>query len=290
MKRVIQKIFSKTAKSFFGTGIGKNKMVHKSYTYFTGQLKPDFVEIDGFKYFLDEKDSLGLSVSHIHEKTETGIIKKEIQKGDIVIDVGAHIGYHTLIFAKLVGKEGRVYAFEANYENFKILQKNVRENNFENVICENKIISDKVGKVEMFSLDSSTANRLFDEGNNKKTEVESISLDQYFKEKLEKVDFVKLDIQGAEPLAVKGMEKIMDRNPKMKILQEWWPDGIKKLGNDPEKYLIELEDLNYKIIEIDDVHQKLIKTTSKELMSKYPNKQIQDINLFCTKDDKKYNL
>ena len=275
---------------FFGTGISKNKTIHKTYSYFTKQLKPEFVEIDGLKYYLDDKDSLGLSISQTHEKTETKIVKQIVKEGDIVIDVGAHIGYYTLIFAKIVGTKGKVFAFEANKKNFDILEKNVLKNNFKNVICENMIISDKIGKVQMYSLDSSTANRLFDEGGNDKIEVDSITLDEYFKQQSKKINFIKLDIQGAEPLAIKGMNQIMENNSEIKIIQEWWPDGIKKFDIEPTEHIINLEKKGYDIIEIDDIQNKIIKTNSEKLIKKYPNKKIQDINLFCIKNSEEYNL
>jgi len=275
---------------FFGTGISKNKTIHKTYSYFTKQLKPEFVEIDGLKYYLDDKDSLGLSISQTHEKTETKIVKQIVKEGDIVIDVGAHIGYYTLIFAKIVGTKGKVFAFEANKKNFDILEKNVLKNNFKNVICENMIISDKIGKVQMYSLDSSTANRLFDEGDNDKIEVDSITLDEYFKQQSKKINFIKLDIQGAEPLAIKGMNQIMENNSEIKIIQEWWPDGIKKFDIEPTEHIINLEKKGYDIIEIDDIQNKIIKTNSEKLIKKYPNKKIQDINLFCIKNSEEYNL
>ena len=275
---------------FFGTGISKNKTIHKTYSYFTKQLKPEFVEIEGLKYYLDDKDSLGLSVSRTHEKTETEIVKQVVKEGDIVIDVGAHIGYYTLIFAKIVGNKGKVFAFEANKKNFEVLEKNVLKNNFKNIICENMIVSDKIGKVQMYSLDSSTANRLFDEGNNENIEVDSITLDEYFKKRSKKIDFIKLDIQGAEPLAIKGMNKIIEDNSELKIIQEWWPDGIKKFDIEPTEHIINLQKKGYEIIEIDDTQNELIKTTSEKLIKKYPNKKIQDINLFCIKNSKEYNL
>jgi FkbM family methyltransferase len=290
MKKIIQTIFRKIAMLFFGTGISKNKTIHKTYSYFTKQLKPEFVEIDGLKYYLDDKDSLGLSISQTHEKTETKIVKQIVKEGDIVIDVGAHIGYYTLIFAKIVGTKGKVFAFEANKKNFDILEKNVLKNNFKNVICENMIISDKIGKVQMYSLDSSTANRLFDEGDNDKIEVDSITLDEYFKQQSKKINFIKLDIQGAEPLAIKGMNQIMENNSEIKIIQEWWPDGIKKFDIEPTEHIINLEKKGYDIIEIDDIQNKIIKTNSEKLIKKYPNKKIQDINLFCIKNSEEYNL
>ena len=152
------------------------------------------------------------------------------------------------------------------------------------------IVSDKIGKVQMYSLDSSTANRLFDEGNNENIEVDSITLDEYFKKRSKKIDFIKLDIQGAEPLAIKGMNKIIEDNSELKIIQEWWPDGIKKFDIEPTEHIINLEKKGYDIIEIDDIQNKIIKTNSEKLIKKYPNKKIQDINLFCIKNSEEYNL
>ena len=152
------------------------------------------------------------------------------------------------------------------------------------------IISDKIGKVQMYSLDSSTANRLFDEGDNDKIEVDSITLDEYFKQQSKKINFIKLDIQGAEPLAIKGMNQIMENNSEIKIIQEWWPDGIKKFDIEPTEHIINLEKKGYDIIEIDDIQNKIIKTNSEKLIKKYPNKKIQDINLFCIKNSEEYNL
>lgn len=285
MKNKLQRIYKNFSKLFYGTGIGKNRIVSKTNRYFTSQLKPDFIEIDNIKYFLDKTDSLGLSISHIHEKTETDFIKKEIHEGDIVVDVGAHIGYFTLIFSKLVGDNGKVYSFEADPTNFEILMKNLEVNKIKNVTCENFAISDKNGKVKLFNANSSTANRLFSSEDENFIEIESITLDEYFQDKNMKIDFLKLDIQGAEPLAMKGMKELFKKNQPLKILLEWWPNGIKKLGEEPESHLKFLENKGYQISEIDDKNREILETNVKQLMKKYPNKQIEDINLICKKTE-----
>jgi FkbM family methyltransferase len=283
MKKAIQIIYKNIAKLFFGTGIGKIKIISKINKYMITKLNPNFVIIDDIKYFLDKNDSLGLSITKIHEESETKLIKKEIHEGDYVIDVGAHIGYFTLIFSKIVGEKGKVFSFEAEPSNFEILKKNLKENNIKNVICENAIISDKIGKLKLFTSDSSTGNRLFSDNKNKFIEIESNTLDNYFEKEMKKIHFVKLDIQGSEPLAIRGMEKILKKNNSLKIMLEWWPNGIKKIGEDPESHLKSLEELGYQILEIDDKNEKITPTNIEELIKKYPNKEIEDINLICKK-------
>ena len=283
MKKIIQIIYKNIAKLFFGTGIGKIKIISKIYKYLTSKLKPDFIIINNIKYFLDKHDSLGLSITNIHEKTETELVKQEIHEGDYVVDVGAHIGYFSLIFSKIVGKQGKVFSFEAEPSNFEILKKNLEENNIQNVICENIAISDKIGKIKLFTSESSTGNRLFSSKGSNFIEVESNTLDNYFGTKIKNIKFIKLDIQGGEPLAIKGMEKIIENNNSLKIMLEWWPNGIKKLGENPESHLELLEGVGYQILEIDDKNRKIIPTNIKELVKKYSNTKIEDINLLCKK-------
>jgi len=283
MKKIIQIIYKNIAKLFFGTGIGKIKIISKVNKYFTSKLKPDFIIINNIKYFLDKHDSLGLSITNIHEKTETELVKQEIQEGDYVVDVGAHIGYFSLIFSKIVGKQGKVFSFEAEPSNFEILKKNLKENNIQNVICENIAISDKIGKIKLFTSESSTGNRLFSSKGGNFIEVESNTLDNYFGTKIKNIKFIKLDIQGGEPLAIKGMKKIIEENNSLKIMLEWWPNGIKKLGENPESHLELLEGVGYQILEIDDKNRKTIPTSIKQLVKKYSNTKIEDINLLCKK-------
>ena len=86
--------------------------------------KSNFIEIEGRKMFTHGNDGLALSIFKVYEPDQTEIVKKYVHEGDIVIDVGANIGYYTLLFAKLVGPTGHVYSFEASPKNCKILQKN----------------------------------------------------------------------------------------------------------------------------------------------------------------------
>ena len=64
----------------------------------------------------------------------TALVKRIVRNGDIVVDIGAHIGYYTLIFARLVGPKGKVFAFEPEPNNFNLLIKNIKINGYKNII------------------------------------------------------------------------------------------------------------------------------------------------------------
>jgi FkbM family methyltransferase len=255
------------------------------------QLHPEFVEIEGNKIYLDESDSLFLSSSILHEKTVVDLVKNEIKKGDVVIDIGAHIGYYTVLFAKLVGPEGRVFAFEASPTNFEILKKNVNVNGYQNVTLNNKAVSDKDGKLTLYITGRTSAeNFLFKPENfvgsskiKDTIEIDSITLDEYFRDFKGQINFLKMDISGAEPRVIKGMGSILSKNDSLKIQQEWWPNAIRTHGNEPDSHLKLLTQMDYKIYEIDGAKNKLNLVTSDDLMKTYPNSKLEDINIFCKK-------
>jgi len=132
-----------------GNGFGKYVVVRKILHYIEHYLKSDFIMIQGSKMFLGEGDPLNISIEGVWEESSTKIFKNSINEGDIVVDVGASIGYFTLLAAKLVGNKGKVFAFEPGPENFKILKKNVEVNKYDNVILEQKSVSDINGKINL---------------------------------------------------------------------------------------------------------------------------------------------
>ena len=71
------------------------------------QLKSNFAYVQGSKMLLDDLFKV-VSISGVWEKTETEIVKKIVKNGEVILDVGAHIGYYSLLFSKLVGDKGKV--------------------------------------------------------------------------------------------------------------------------------------------------------------------------------------
>ena len=286
MKKKIHAIYKKFFKIFIGTNIGRYGIVRKLARFLSYNLKPDWVEIEGEKMYLDKVDALSLSINGIHEKIITNLIKKEIHSGDVVLDIGAHIGYYTLQFANLVGPTGKVYAFEPEPKNFELLKKNVQINKHDNVVLIQKIVSDKDGIVEFFiSKFDSIGNKLFKSNEaGSSIKIESTTLDEYFKDLKKKIDFIKMDIQGGEGKAILGMKNLLKENKNLKIIQEWWPDALKQNNTKPEDHLKFLQHIGYKIYEIDGTIKKdILPITIEQLLEKYPNSLIEDINLFCKK-------
>ena len=121
-------------------------------------------------------------------------LRSYVKPGEVVIDIGANVGYYTLIAARLVGETGRVYAFEPDPTNFAILDKNVRLNGFRNVVLEQKAVSNEPGSIELFLHEGAAGDhRIYqffqDQG---AVEVEAVALDDYFEDVNGKIDFEKL--------------------------------------------------------------------------------------------------
>jgi FkbM family methyltransferase len=258
--------FRKIMKTFSGKGFRRFYPVKIAYNFMIKKSVPDAVDVMGHKMYLDSKDSLHLSFNDTHEKLETEIFKKEIKRGDIVLDIGANIGYYTLIAARIVGDKGKVFAFEPDPENFSLLKKNIAINGYKNVTPVQKAVSDKFRKIKLFlSEDNKAGHRIYDDMTGKKfISVGAVVIDDFLKGN--KVDFVKMDVEGAEGKALAGMSKIIKENKKLKILTEFFPSLLAELGTNPEKYLESLVGHGFRIYDINGRKQPV---AAEELMQKY---------------------
>ena len=213
-------------------------------------------------YLLKGGDCTQLATFGIYEPFETEILKKEIKKGNFVVDVGASVGYYTLLFAKWVGNTGKVFSFEPISNKFIVLKKNVQINNYQNVTLVQKNVSNKS------SINSDT---------------NSISLDDYFEYNNYKIDLIKMDIEGSEGLALQGMKKFLEKNKNIKILTEFHTSELKRFGVEPIDFLQTLENHSFSIYNINEKNKKLEKTSYKELLKNYPQNEIFT-NLFCLRE------
>lgn len=151
----------------------------------------------------------------------------DIKEGDIVVDAGANIGGFTVQAAKKVGKNGRVIAFEPNERNMKVLQMNCKANNLNNVIFCNKGLWSKKETLEFFESHRKGEHSLIhndeqhDKFQLKSTKIEVDTLDNLLKElNIKQVDFLKMDIEGAEFYAMTGATDSILKNENVKIIIE----------------------------------------------------------------------
>jgi len=279
MKKIAYSLFKKSILLFTGKGLGKIKIIDRTYHYLLPRLKPEFINIYGFKLITDKDDSLGLSVFNNYEEKVIKLIRSNLKKGDIVCDIGAHIGYHTLVMSKAVGNRGKVYAFEPDTENFNTLNLNLILNNITNVISIQKAVSNKEGNTKLYKNPNNRSdNRILTYQDGFSSEVvETTSLDKYF-DNAPKLDFVKMDIQGAEALAVDGMKNIIKKNNDLKMIMEFRPSGNKSSSL---KFLNNLDVNNFNVYYIDEEKDELELLSAEKILQLALDKI--EINIFCTR-------
>lgn len=132
--------------------------------------------------------------------------KYQPENGNIIIDLGAHIGKYAIRSGKLVGKEGKVIVVEAEPNSYEILCKNIELNNLQDrIIPLNVAISSKNGKIPFFvSEGRSNVSSMYTKWS-KKIEIDAITIDELIKiHKLERVDWIQMDMEGAEYDAILG--------------------------------------------------------------------------------------
>jgi FkbM family methyltransferase len=167
----------------------------------------------------------------IWEPTETAIVQRVIKKGDTVLDVGANIGYYAVLFSRLVGKEGKVVAFEPDVQNFAILERNLRTNHCTNVTAHRVAVSDGTGEKQLFlSPDNKGDHRLFKTDGRATRRVPTVALDDL--EALQcPIHYVKIDTQGSEPAVLSGMRRIVEENARHLVsIMEFCPGLLNASG------------------------------------------------------------
>jgi FkbM family methyltransferase len=203
------------------------------------------------KMFVDTRDLLIAPWLLIHgewEPEETELVKKLIKPGDVFVDVGANLGYYTLLAVRVGASHA--YAFEAQPSTYELLGKNVIINWMTKFITyENLAVYSHTTDLEFFVRDRYPGNssvgftapeqleKWFD--TTTPVKVHAVSLDDYFRDRPGKIDLIKVDVEGAEPAVFEGARQTLARNRDAKILCEWSPDQMATARQDPA-HLVEI--------------------------------------------------
>jgi FkbM family methyltransferase len=142
-----------------------------------------------------------------------------IQPKDIIVDIGGHIGSFSIWAAKQAFN-GKVFTFEPNTENFQLLKENKRINKVSNLQIYNMAVSDKVGKVSFFNSEhQSMGHSMYEDELPNKTTVDATTLLEILKtNKIKKVDFLKIDAEGAEyPILLNANATLLNKIDKIFI-------------------------------------------------------------------------
>ncbi|HKN62218.1 MAG TPA: FkbM family methyltransferase [Candidatus Acidoferrales bacterium] len=198
--------------------------------------------IRGHRLCLDLTDTVvvrSLLTSGEWEQYETQIFAAAVQQGMVVVDIGANIGHYALEAARKVGPAGKVIAFEPEPHNFELLCRNIEANHYTNIQPVRKALSNARGVARLaISLDNFGAHHIdISEKSADFIEVETLTLDQYFDATSQRVDVIKMDVEGSEMHILEGLSGLLRANPNVILFTEFWPGAIRALGRDPGEFL-----------------------------------------------------
>ena len=207
------------------------------------------------------------------EPFETSVVGRLLSPGDTFVDVGANIGWYTLVAAFLVGESGRVFAFEPDAENFAILRHNVGRNlrgaARRAVTLERRAASDRVGAGRIFlSSDNMGDHRIYPSpGVVASEKIREVRLDRYFDRFPGRLSLVKVDTQGAEPKVYQGARERFLRDRPI-LISEFWPFGMHASGRSADEVLGFFDQLGARCFVIDEGSQALLPIQLEQLAAR----------------------
>ena len=218
-----------------------------------------------------------------YEPETTNLLLSLLRPAMTFVDIGAHIGYYCLLSSRKLGPARKVFAFEPDPRNYALLTANISANNCTNVVPVQKAVADYTGKGRLFLATSSVPHSLYKDNSipiSSTIEIDVVSLDDYFSQLgWPSVDVIKMDIEGAEIPALKGMKELSSRNPSLKLILEFKPRRILAAGYTVEEFFRVLTELGFTSIQ--DIN------TGEWVLSLQEGKQLnipsKSTNLFCFK-------
>lgn len=187
-----------------------------------------------------------------YSKNEIDLIKRILKNDFIAFDVGANIGTHTLIMAKAIGNNGKIFAFDPHHEIRQSLENNIKLNHFNNVLISPLALSDKPGKTTLYSFDE----KVLDKGTSslyqknyltKKFDVEVSTIDIITEiKKIGRLNFIKIDTRGSDFPVILGATKSIKKF-KPVILFEYNKDAWTDAGHKWEEVWIFFKQNHYQL-------------------------------------------
>ncbi len=266
---------------------------------------PILERLKGFKTMPDDPAWFRLELlMNWHERETTAQLDRLIQPGMIVLDIGAHVGYYTRRYAR---KAQHIIAFEPHPRNFALLQRNTKR--FGNVILHQIAVAEEEGSAELYDylMMSASGSLHYDESLRELQQaqigtgdiaprlandmpaqtftVQTRPIDDCLAEAgIERVDVIKMDIEGAELGALRGMRQTIANSPGLALIMEYNPNALKAFGHDPHQAFREVLEMGFdrvQIIETDGTLNDLDSTALDTLTARLVD-QMGVVNLLLT--------
>lgn len=247
------------------------------------RVKNGTATVFGRKMALDVNDSLALSVWGIYDPQLTEYIRTSVKRGCVAVDIGANIGYFTVILSDCVGKTGVVHAFEPDDDNFSKLKTNVEGNRLANVKLVNKALANSSKRITLYRCEENAGMHSVwpRQSDSKGHEVEAMTLDDYFCRPDDVIDFLKMDIEGAEYGVLEGASRVVSRSANLVMVTEFCPAWIRGYGKDPLQFLLLLHDLGFFLYDMNRGFEPVPEDRFGALLSSYDG---SSANMLCAKE------
>lgn len=240
----------RTSERCCAVNVGNNRLLVKA-----------FVEGITLAFLVQADDRLIVPQFVVHGHHELNISKylaRTIRQTDHVLDVGANFGYFTCIAARLTS-QGKTVGIEPDLEVYGLLRDNISINSLEGVASPiHAAVGERAGLLTLNRRPTRSGNtsiikvskdysRSKGEPESEPFDVQAITIDSLLPELDNRVDLMKVDVEGAEPLALRGAGLTIEQNPQLRIVMEWAPAQISAAGFDIGEFVKDLQRLEFAI-------------------------------------------
>jgi FkbM family methyltransferase len=205
----------------------------------------------------------------IWEDYETRLILDMLQTGDRFVDVGANLGYYSILAAIKTGPEGKVFAFEPEQKNFDLLKQNVLHNDLQNVDIFCAALSDNDAQGQLFLNDENRGDHQIYAVSGEQRYQQDITLrngDRLLRPLCERIDVLKVDTQGAEWHVLSGLKTLIsDSLPAIRMVVEFCPYSLRHAGASGMQLLDLLSSFGLPFFIIDHIGHGLIPASRQDL-------------------------
>ncbi|MGJ8528502.1 FkbM family methyltransferase [Maritalea sp.] len=240
-----------------------------------------------FHIWADPQDTVigSPSLTGSYEPHVTNLIENTLNDGDLFVDVGANIGYFSLVGALAVGPTGRVVSVEPNAENAKLLLLSKAANELDNIEVAQVAVSKKIEPIILHAgLGNGSTSRISDyEHIHNAKLVPAIPLDYILAQRTKPVRLIKIDVEGFEFVALSGAQSVIN-DDRPDIIFEFSASDL--VETTPSAFLNWFAELGYELSPIHETGEPLVPTTAEEIMAVFEAKKSSHIDVLATHKDR----
>lgn len=236
-----------------------SNVVNSPEFYQTGGLLPPnrlmMTEWEGLRFWFNTSDrEMGVRMAlGLYEPGTVKLVQQMVKPGMKCVDVGAQSGFYTCVMGQQVGKKGKIYAFEPLASSFEMLERNVRENQLQGIVRAFPLAASNTNE----SIQASLVSNMYVAGQVQGAEpvtIKSARLDDVI---TDRIDLIKIDVEGHEPAAIQGMETLIRRDHPIifsEVNEYWLRNGS---HSSAREYIAQLVSLGYQVYSVENLDEPL---------------------------------